>query len=508
MLRYPCRSGRSGIGPGRAASPPQVSNLPHGDLGANLVEARAGEPPAMRDAQRHFLLLGCSLWLAGCAGGSRQPPPARWTTGFWFWQGSYQGVMPSGETADVLFVQAGTISSRPGKPKPRWDVYGSWEEDLPAAREYWAVFRYDRPEVPDIEVASALASKVAALGSAARERKLPFVGVQLDIDSPTGALSRYAGFLRELRKRLPPGTRVSITALLDWFRGGTNIGDVIEQADEFVPQFYDLAGARDSDRRAAIAARIDAARWGPAFQRFGKPFRIGISTFGRASVLRADRSGSGGRVFSSFRDLRPLDVAVDPAFELQASRNEANETVLSYRAVRAASFGYSRVETGDTVQFVVSTPESVRAAVESARRMGGYCAGVVLFRWPGRNESLAMQPDEVLEAAGVRAAGGGPGSRVHLHDGACAAVTCVDVYLESSGPLSPRAIRYRIRASAPLEYFLPEEHIPVQMVAPAELEVRMPAYCGRNRLYIGRAVSLRPVEFQVAEEPLTDRRAP
>ena len=52
-----------------------------------------------------------------------------------------------------------------------------------------------------------------------------------------------------------------------------------------------------------------------------------------------------------------------------------------------------------------------------------------------------MQPDEVLDAAGLDAAGTSRQDRVHVVAGDCAAVECVDIYLESAGPLSPRVAR-------------------------------------------------------------------
>jgi len=149
----------------------------------------------------------------------------------------------------------------------------------------------------------------------------------------------------------------------------------------------------------------------------------------------------------------------------------------------------------------VSTPEAIRAAVHGAREIKGNNAGVVFFRWPTERESWSMQPDEVLDAAGVGAAGPSRQDRVHVVSGDCAAVECVDVYLESAGPLSPKAVRYKIHASTELEYFLPEENVPVRLAGASDVEVSLPPYCGRGRLYIGRAVSLQRAEFTVEVEP-------
>lgn len=385
-------------------------------------------------------------------------------------------------------------------PTERWFAYGTLPRELPPARDNWLVYRYERQGVPDIQVAPAVAAEITRLQADARERHLNVVGVQLDIDSPTSALPRYADFIRDVRKGLPKGMQVSITALLDWFRNGTAIGNVIAQVDEFVPQFYDV-GDPAAEGEAAIAARIDAARWGPVFNRFRKRFRIGISSFGRARLVPHEPPAqSPYRRLVFYGDLRPLDVAANAAFQLQTSRNAADETVLSYRATRKVRVGYERLDAGDIVQLIVSTPAAIRAAVQSARQIKGYLAGVVFFRWPSSREDWAMQPDEVLDAAGVGALGRRKENRVQEIAGDCAAVYCVDVYLDSVSPLSPRPVRYRIRASTPLEYFLPERNVPVHLAGTSELEISLPPYCGRGHLYIGRAVSLQQAEFTVEEE--------
>jgi hypothetical protein len=408
---------------------------------------------------------------------------------------------------DVLFAQVGTIRSDSDRrlaaePAARWYTYGRWPDQMPAARDYWLVYRYERQGVPGLPAAVQLAGEISRLRAEARERNLHVVGIQLDIDSPTSLLPRYAEFLSEVRKGLPAGFEISITALLDWFRSGTAINDVIKQVDEFVPQFYDIGDPAVFYRESAIAARIDSAHWGPVFNRFHKRFRIGISSFGRARLIPNEAPAqAGNRRIAFYGDLQPLDIATNPALELRAERNQAGETVLNYRAKRKLRIDYTNINPGDALQFIVSTPEAIRAAVHSAREIKGNNAGVVFFRWPAERESWAMQPDEVLDAAGVVAASPSRQDRVHVVAGDCAAVECVDVYLESAGPLSPRVARYRIHASTELEYFLPEKNVPERLAGASDVEVSLPPYCGRGRLYIGRAVSLQRAEFTVEVEP-------
>jgi hypothetical protein len=201
-----------------------------------------------------------------------------------------------------------------------------------------------------------------------------------------------------------------------------------------------------------------------------------------------------------FSDLKPLEVAVDPAFELETSKTEAQELVLRYRATRKTRIAYNDFETGDRIEFVVATQDSIRAAVEQARLFGGYCAGVVFFRWPAFNETLAVQPDDVLTAAGVLARQPIKRADLRVVDGGCAAVYCVDLYLVHARSLAPRSIRYWIHSSSELEYFLPKAGMPVRMAGPSRIELRLPPYCGSDRLLLGRAVTAKRADFVMREE--------
>ncbi len=431
-----------------------------------------------------------------------QPPGIGWTTGYWFWDGSSaQAALPI-EKLDALFVQVGTIHQEAGRNSGgAWSAYGHLPDMLPAAQEYWLVYRFDRQAVPDLQVVSILARELDGLRNSARKRHLNVAGVQFDIDSPTRTLPQYAEFLRGMRKAMPPEFQISITALLDWFRDGTSIAEVVKETDEFVPQFYDVGQPDGYDRNGAIAAKFDAAQWAPRFNRYRKRFRIGISTFGRARLLRKDNPSLSNRAVLWFSDPTPMDFAATPAFNLISQRSDANELLLNYRATRTVTFGYNRFQAGDTMQFILSTPDAIRTAVEGAKHMGGYGSGVVFFRWPSPNETLTMQPNEVLMAAGLIPREHTRHPEIHVTTGGCVAVSCVDVFLLNPDPFSPSLARYRIHSSVELQYFLPEDKIPVRMAAPSILELSLPAYCGRGNMYLGRAVSDTRAEFTVEQEP-------
>ena len=305
---------------------------------------------------RRFLKLSCLLTallgLIACVDPLHsQQPSAKWTTGFWLWEGASPAASWSGEPLDLLFVQVGSIKKNLASAYSRegWQVYGNLPDELPAAKEYWLVFRFDQQGVPDLQVVSLIARELQILQAEALRRHIKVAGVQLDIDSPTASLSQYASFLHEVRKAIPQDFQISITALLDWFRNGTAISEVIKEVDEFVPQFYDVAEPERYRSDSVIAAKIDAAKWAPVFNRFRKRFRVGISSFGRVQMVSA--SGSRTHLYG---DVTPLDIANNSTMVLNASRNRAMELVLNYRASRKTRIGNNDFDAGDTVRFTLS----------------------------------------------------------------------------------------------------------------------------------------------------------
>jgi hypothetical protein len=90
--------------------------------------------------------------------------------------------------------------------------------------------------------------------------------------------------------------------------------------DEVVPQFYDLQDSGSIVGPSMIAAPIDAAKWAPLFNRHGKRFRIGVSTFGRSKLLPPGRPNGYWESYKSeiaayeldkLLDMRMVPVAVE-----------------------------------------------------------------------------------------------------------------------------------------------------------------------------------------------------
>jgi hypothetical protein len=424
-----------------------------------------------------------------------------WTLGFWYWGGSYGKPAQASEPADVIFLRVGELRGEPygfhTRVAPSWYAFGQIPDHIPPAREYWLVYRYERQGLPDKEVIPILASEITRLRAESDQRHLNVVGLQLDIDSPTGSLAEYASFLKAVRAALPTGFQLSITALLDWFRDGAHIGDVIAQVDEFVPQFYDV---EPLDRKGigAIAARIDAAHWDPILNRFGKRFRVGVAAFGRTRFVRAKPNGPGYQ-FAIFGDIDEREFSANPNFHFDAKQTEAGELSLTYVAERTTKLGYRTFEPGDLFQVIIPTPAAVHSAVIEARKIRGHNAGVVFFRWPGMQERAAMPPDEVLRAASATPPPPVPKYTASTVDGHCAAVACVNLSIAFQDALEPQPVTLRVHSSVPFEYFLPERNVPVRLKDASDLEFTVPPYGARGRVLLGRAVTITPSHFTLEQ---------
>ena len=429
-----------------------------------------------RGSSAHLLrpLLFISLLASSCGGQQSPPQPLpNWEFGYWFWQGSSAWVQATAPI-DTLYFQVRN---------------GYLPERLPPAKNYWAVIRFDDPLVPTQPI------DWQKLQAAASKRNIKLAGIQLDIDCPTHALRDYAKFLQTTRQNMPPEWQLSITALLDWFRPNTAIASVIQAVDEFVPQFYDLRNPGTLIGGPVIAAPIDAPKWAPVFNKFGRRFKIAISTFGRSRTIAPQNNQA-----ISFLNLRPYDVGTNPAFQLTTSTTPAKEQVLRYRATRATSIHSQPFEAGTVIEFVLSTPEAIAASVARARQMGERCGGVLFFRWPEQNETMAPVPDEVLTAAGAAAI---PARQptLKVDDQRCAAVHCATLTIFGLPSLPAKPVRYRITSSADLEYFLPEKPTPVRMVGPRRLELTMPPYSGRMDVPLGRAVAAQTATYTLEVLP-------
>lgn len=422
------------------------------------------------------------------------PPVPAWTVGYWFWDSYGRPHFDTGlPEPELLYVQAGSMSSSgrygPVEPSLRWPG------TVPKAGEYFVLLRVDDPVVPSLEVIPVLARKYRSVKAAAARTRCRVAGFQLDFDCPTRLLGDYAVFLKALREALPAEDRLSITALLDWFGPGTAVKDLMPWVDEFVPQFYDTGLLPKEEESRGIAEPIDALLWAPRFNAMGKPYRLGISVFGRMSV---QKPGSGKERFS-VRDsllgyLRERELVL-----ASRAKSAAGERVLRFTArMRPSKFRAIPGE-AEEVEMVLPTAESLKTAYEAAKAFGGACSGVIFFRWPSESESMVLRPDEVNRIL----AGGAAPSRdvVTVEDGFCAAVQCSNLYVKLADRFPEKPVRVRVLASGDLDYFLPSEEVKAVLSGKRSIDVWIPAFAGVPAIFAGRAVSTAPVTFAIEEKP-------
>jgi hypothetical protein len=198
------------------------------------------------------------LLLAGC----REPDrvDARDYDAFWLWAGvDPQPVLGRARTLYVLDgeVRSGKsarfIPLRPGTPR------------LPE-RDLWLVIRTDTLDWPE-PAYRRMRDDLASWQSGNRLQ-----GVQIDFDAGTRDLGRYAEFLGEFRRRLPPRYRLSITGLMDWSANGDPraLATLKGTIDEIVVQTYQGRGTIPG-----YEAYFERMRG------FDIPFRVGLVQGGR-----------------------------------------------------------------------------------------------------------------------------------------------------------------------------------------------------------------------------------
>jgi Protein of unknown function (DUF3142) len=175
---------------------------------------------------------------------------------FWLWA----GVKPQSVLAQArnLYLLQGEVTL--GDP-PRLVAQRAALPRI-AHAGVWMVVRVQTLAWPETVYAQVL----AALGRW-RASGNDVVGVQIDFDAATHRLQDYAAFLGDLRRRLPAGTRLGVTGLLDWSGHGDPAGlDALAGVvDEVVLQIYQ--GRHVIPGYEAYLASLDRLRL---------PFRIGL----------------------------------------------------------------------------------------------------------------------------------------------------------------------------------------------------------------------------------------
>jgi hypothetical protein len=126
----------------------------------------------------------------------------------------------------------------------------------------WLVVRAER-----LDWGSAAYRQLIAETERWRREESRFAGVQVDFDAATLRLGSYAAFLRDLRRRLPAGVRLSATGLMDWSANAPpdDLASLAGVVDEVVIQTY--------QGRATIPGY---QHYLPSLVRLKVPYRVGL----------------------------------------------------------------------------------------------------------------------------------------------------------------------------------------------------------------------------------------
>ncbi len=241
-----------------------------------------------------------------------------------------------------------------------------WRSLAASGRKLILVHRIDGGS-GSLDATAILARQAAAV----KEAGLPAIGMEIDFDCATARLSEYAAFLRQLRDGLPPGSRLSITALPSWLSSPA-LGAVISVPDETVLQVHAISdpaqGLFDPDR---------ARRWIDDWAlRSRKPFRVALPAYavhvdwtqdGRLAAVVAEmpRQVTGARSAELIADPAILSgfvrkLSQDPPatlaglvwFRLPSCDDRRSWSPATWRAVLGGSASFASaagtLQTGDT----------------------------------------------------------------------------------------------------------------------------------------------------------------
>ncbi len=162
----------------------------------------------MQTVQARALLLA-ALLLSSCHKEPQEPvDPPRYDQ-FFLWAGVPPP--PAMRRAKVLYILAGEVR-RGGAPR-FVSLRAGTPQGLRSA--VWFTVRSERLDW-DERTWEAILRDLARWERAGNRME----GLQIDFDAATPVLGSYAAFLRDVRRRLPPRNRLSITGLLDWSAHG------------------------------------------------------------------------------------------------------------------------------------------------------------------------------------------------------------------------------------------------------------------------------------------------
>ncbi len=346
------------------------------------------------------LSIGLALALAG-AWPVAPPPvivatvlPAGFPIDYWDWGANRTLSSSELKALDRLggrdvFSLCGMIA--PYQDEWLWEPQGRPSAPIPGRRQHLVV-RIDSAIAKQMDPAIAARLIPIVVAGCARNQTAATIGVQLDCDVPTKRLGAYAEVLHQLRDALPPGTHLSVTMLLDWARS-RDLPALMNAVDAVVPQFYNSYLPIDISGQTPLVGASDLERVIPKLEATNRPYRIGLPTYEQCSQ------------YNAMGDLVRPALAVSPEQALTAGGTaervrHGDENILTVRFAQATKVGNQQIDAGHALVFASTTPGGLAQRLADLRRLRPrFCAGVVLFRLPGRESTHSLTISQVEAAA-------------------------------------------------------------------------------------------------------------
>jgi len=339
-------------------------------------DAPAPSPPESRHPRLRSLLLAglivlvaaavVQLWQAAEEPAPAGPLPALEQAAYVWqrqWMPAVREAVARAASQDLaLLILVGEVSRR-GDALRHAPMAVDWAAVAEAGRPAWLVVRIETPATTVMAeqrdaTAQAVAGDLAEQLSAARAAGVTVSGAQLDYDCPTRALGDYAAFLEAVRRELPEGTSLSITALPAWL-GDEQFPSLVAGLDHFVLQVHSLERPATISEPVRLCRADRVARWmEQAAARTATPFYVALPTYGYQLIF----DGRGRFVTLVAEGDRP---ALPPGHRLALAMADPAETLALARQLRT------------------SRPRT--------------CRGIAWFRLPTADDELCWSP-ETFEA--------------------------------------------------------------------------------------------------------------
>ena len=214
--------------------------------------------------------------LLGALAGCQPEPPSPLDQQLYIWQRQWRPVHAQALVESRADFSTLRVLALQAQPKAGWSrALVDLERLKVDGRPVIAVVRLDG-QLPALDLEAAR-SQIAQLLADWQAVGVAPSGLEIDHDSGSRRLPGYADFLLKLREQLPPGLKLSITALPAWL-DSPHLPALLQAVDSSVLQVHAV-----SDPRQGLFYPLKARQWADQWSRVSeKPFYLALPAYGVA----------------------------------------------------------------------------------------------------------------------------------------------------------------------------------------------------------------------------------